>query len=134
MPESRPINEGAISSAVPLTFALLRGAGKLAPKLLARLGRTTEVGVVDDTNKALFGSRRPEMADITTLIKGLVAAEVFSGFMLQRPGAREAVERKIFGDESVDRVEQFRLLSALGMPVRRDPRLGLDVTYTRERR
>lgn len=134
MPESRPISKGAISGAVPLSAALLRGGGKLGPKMIAKLGRTTESKVAADSADALLaatrGPRGPSAGDLESLIKALVGADIFSGFLLQRPGAREALLARAFGKESLENMETFRLLDQLGMPVDKDPRLGLTVVRT----
>lgn len=130
MPESRPISEGSISPAVILSYALMRGGGKLSPKLLAKLGRTTEAGVELDTARALASSGRPEVIYAKDVVKALVGADLFSGFMLQRPGTRRTLEKKVWGKESVEKLDQYRLLSSLGMPVDNDPRLGLNVVRT----
>lgn len=133
MPESRSVKEGAISGAVPLSLALMRGAGKLGPKLLARLGRVSESEAKLESGKALIAATEgravgPEA--LRDVIKVLVGTDTFMNFLMQRPGAEDKIRRKVWGDESVDKVEQYRLLSSLGMPVDDDPRLGLNVVKT----
>jgi hypothetical protein len=122
-------------------MALLKGGGRVAPRLLSKLGRTTEGRAMKDTQKVLeqaggklkTGTELQNADFLRDVVTGLVGAEVFSGFLNSRPGTRETLIEKAFGKIPQAQLDQFRQLKALGMPIDGDPRAGMRVIETGQR-
>lgn len=137
MPESRAIADGAISGALPLTLALLRGGKVMGPKMVAKLGRTTEAQVAADSSSAFAqsakGIKALDAEDLRSLLTALVGADIFAGAINQRPGTRQKMIEKAFGTIPQNELDDYRRLKALGMPVQGDPRMSVNVIETGQR-